>query len=651
MILPVALAYKGFCTMRPKADVSMTDNDDFLTCLKKCVEFQDIDLQDFDGNTCKMICPSGDNDPTNSLFIYTNEQGRFLYQITSASQGIFKNHLIWYCSCYKVENFDTIDDILNSTTNEDSVVIEILRHKKPEVYTRTRYSPTFFDSDVKDNFRPCLRLNKALLKPVSITDDKVCCLACLKIKCTVDPTGQNLTTQTNDGSFNFYFPIKIMSKKATYFRGYSHYSYITQKVSFYTYADQDNPTLTIDLASVISTYSEQIKSIEFLPFCPQGINFEDNIYYSVIEGLNETEVKVVMPNEESAFKATNLGLFVPYSQYRSSLGSNIISTLYVGSLTSECTKCGMRGYVTTPLGNFPLDFTQKSFTSSLDPKDLYLVLEDNGFSIEGFANAKILPFYLNFYTDNAGQVFIQNMTTNAQELRSINRQYEVDTQNLAGKTATQLAQGAIDVATSFVPSGILGTNTASKIAQASASVAKMGLSAVNEKLTLEREYSKSKAEYEDKIATQSLLGKLTGKQISGNASLSDVFIETSEYFYNVTIECNFALSSKVGVVVPQEDYDYSIPIWQNPLSTDIGSIMYEQIWLYSQRTYSDELKVYYAVSPKELFSFLLGYNFETKNFNVKWSSGTRFPFNLQFALLKTKGKSSNILNFPLCERN
>ena len=61
---------------------------------------------------CKII---NDYNPTNSIFIYSNDLGTFLYQIQTAySINIHKNKMIWDCTCYNLEKIENINSILSS---------------------------------------------------------------------------------------------------------------------------------------------------------------------------------------------------------------------------------------------------------------------------------------------------------------------------------------------------------------------------------------------------------------------------------------------------------------------------------------------------------------------------------------------------------
>ena len=225
---------------------------------------------------------------------------------------------------------------------------------------------------------------------------------------------------------------------------------------------------------------------------------------------------------------------------------------------------GARGFLRTPLGNIELDFTNCTMRSYSSGGAFEVFLLEDGWKIDGIAFKCIVPpHYINFYTDNAGQVFIQNLTTNAQELRALERQnvakQEEQQQSYVYGQVTNALETAATAAQKFASLDLLGG--AGAVAQGAINAGMLAVENEFNKAKIDREYGRSLTEYRDKIETQSLLASLTGKQISGNISLPEMIKTFKCNYFKLFIETNFSIQllsdgTKISFLT-QPDYDYS----------------------------------------------------------------------------------------------
>ena len=316
----------------------------------------------------------------------------------------------------------------------------------------------------------------------------------------------------------------------------------------------------------ISKYLPNIKTIELLPFkC-----FDNK--FSVPDATRPTQYEV-------SGIATDLGIFVstpsikvPFAVGFSKLIPNTkqIKQLLMGG--------GARGFVQTPAGNIQLDFNTgnskfKNIEQLLPNTAFYVQVKEDGWKIDGLAKADIPPTYLNFYTDNAGQVFISNLTTGAMELRNINRDATSEWKQMA------IDYNAKQTATGFSTLGSVGGNfgsldwlgaittlgTSSAVFKANEAQAYYDIEKHQQK------YAVAKEKYEDKQLTESLLASLTGKQLAGQFNFSDAEIIYNSKYFNIVLELNFKIVSTYtnttttpvekietpNYIICQKDYDYS----------------------------------------------------------------------------------------------
>ena len=538
MIMPIAIAKDGFVDINT-IGFSISQNYDFEETLKLIFNFEDKDLQFFDGNTCRLI---NAYDPTNSIFIYENQQGKFLYKITSASPVIHKNNFIWLCNCYKMEDISFINKVLTQKqTNEDyfGVVASIQKN-----IAHSNIDPVFasggnvankylYKIEVKNNFETNA-IDRFYIGADSViaTDQNFT----LKIKCLVNPTTENLKSTSKDGSFNFLFPIKV-GRTTTI----GELPTISSKIT--------NGTITISIADVISKYSENIKSIELLPFNCANIDFGTS-KFSFIETSSDL---LTIETLSATTIFTDCGIFVEQGF------TNFFDLIYINKLDYPKQIVfggGVRGFVQTPVGNIQLDFSTIYYD---DFEKIVCIVKEDGFKIDGIGKAEIPPMYLNFYTDNAGQVFIQNLTTNAQELRQLEREKIAKQQ----EEQQQFVQGTLK--SGF---GVLQNLASGNIGGAIGNLIGVGGGIVESefnKAKIERDYTRSLTEYNDKIKTQSLLASLTGKQISGNYSIIDFLISLNSFPFLILLEKNYYRQpiisndnmDETGVYIVQQNYDYS----------------------------------------------------------------------------------------------
>ena len=588
MIVDIALARDGFINRKPILPPPVAENS-FVETLKSFLNFTQKDLQNFDGVSCSLI---NSYDPTNSIFIYENDTGRFLYQIQTASPSIHKNNLIWNCNCVQMQNIDELEEITNSNCN-----VLVKRNILAQQYKNNKLP--VFKNQIKENFKTL----DYYIKDFGVDANSN---FLLKIKCMVDPTNSNLVSNASDGSYNFYFYIftKNNALVTTFEMGWESGSATLSK--------------TINLAKVISTYSPNIKSIEILPLNKETEN-------SYVAG----DLYVRIDNTDAV--ATELGVFEKNigNLPTRSLVTNIFTTLMPKTLFFGG---GAKVYFQTPLGVFDLKIEDYNLNDANNNGEIYIENLNEGFKISGCVSGYIQPHYLNFYTDNAGQVFIQNITTNALELRNINRE-----------TISEFKQGQIDynakqsqqvLATGQqVASNLSGLNILGAIGAVGQGAVGLQSNQIQYGYDLQKQqekYSLAKSKFEDKLQTESLLASLTGKTIQGNIQIED-FLTTSTNHIKLIFETNFLLNR---LNQTQVDYDYSVDFHTNKQGE---SYNYVESFIFNKNGVSgvDTNGNYILTNWSDCLGFLLGLEQTTSYDLPYWRDyDLNRPYcNLQYSLI------------------
>ena len=533
MILPIALAKNKFIDCNENAQLNDTSLD-FLECLKRVFNFEERDLMEFDGNSCKLI---NSYDPTNSIFIYTNQQGKFLYTIIEATPRIHKNNMVWDCLCYKMEDFSKIDQVFGNGKVAESIVFKNIAPTKDFIPSNhnSRTSIPEYSVEEKENFKPQevikIKANQSWW--------------CFKLKFLVNPTTQtDLVSREPDGSYNFFFPFNhtgpLATEKEDFPLHYEEYE-IREKTT--------NERLS--LQSIVSKYSSNLKSIELLPFFP----YQNNVLGGSISIDNSTGTFwATIGDYTGGAKWTDAGIFFPFGHTNKRDNSNDLNcgNLEMNSVGKILLGGGARGKLITPLGDIPLNFN--SFRNSMKKNTVSasFYLKSEGWKIDGLFECEVPPHYINFYTDNAGQVFIQSQTTNALEMRELYRKFDLE------KKSTYLNRGT------SIFSGIVGGLLSGNLAGAVGGVVDNVIGGGRDLLQARMDYNFAKESFEDKVKTQGLLASMTGKSITGNAQASDIVINFSKDIFLIIIELNWSLWKKIfdgslaRMIIPQRDYDYSV---------------------------------------------------------------------------------------------
>lgn len=588
MIMPIALAKDGFIEMRenPLFEV-MTD---FRIALDNMFYFEQRDLQDFDGNTCKII---NAYDPTNSIFHYQNQQGIFLYQITSATPSIHKNNMIWFCNCLKIEDYAKLDAICQNGKSVQTIL------EKNIFRSDASSNLPFSKVEVKSNF-----------KPMEVIQSRVGNNLCaFKIKCYVNPTGESLTNKSNDGSWNFFFPMLMFDRTTT---SGEIETDITNAIAL------TNTTGALKLNDIISKYSQQIKSIEFIPFFPTTITEMGGGILNVTRNNSTTLYFDIIGNAVY----TDLGIFIPQGHYSSSYVFTFDLPKFF--LPKQLLKGGgARGFLRSPLGNIQLDFELNKYNIYND--FITYTLKDEGWKLDGACKCEVPPHYINFYTDNAGQVFIQNLTTNAQELRQLER----ETIAKQEEQQQQLVLDTLKTGTSIGSS--LATLDFGGAIRGAGNLANLYVENEFNKAKSEREYQRSLIEFNDKVKTQSLLASLTGKQIGGNVNLLEFLESFNCNFFKIFIETNFSLQYANGgkhSFIIQKDYDYSTTNLPNPVNQNVGQLNNNKILTIFGETETPN----YNSNLGEMFAQLFGF---TTNQQIQFIDNIGLNYSIVFRLQNT----------------
>ena len=503
MILPIALAKNKFIDCNENAQLNETSLD-FLECLKRVFNFEERDLMEFDGNSCKII---NSYDPTNSIFIYTNQQGKFLYTITEATPRIHKNNMIWDCLCYKMEDFAKIDQVFGSGKVAESIVFKNIAPGSDFIPSteNKRTSIPEYSVEEKENFKPQevikIKANQSWW--------------CFKLKFFVNPTTQtDLVSKEPDGSYNFFFPFNHTGPLATEKEDFPLY-YEEYEIKEKTTNER------LSLQSIVSKYSSNLKSIELLPFFP----YKNNVLGGSISIDNSTGTFwATIGDYTGGAKWTDAGIFFPYGHTNKRDNSNDLNCdiLDASSISKILLGGGARGKIITPLGEIPLNFN--SFRNSMKKNTVSasFYLKSEGWKIDGLFECEVPPHYINFYTDNAGQVFIQSQTTNAFEMRELYRKFDLE------KKSTYLNRGT------SIFSGIVGGLLSGNLAGAVGGVVDNVIGGGRDLLQARMDYNFAKESFEDKVKTQGLLASMTGKSITGNAQASDIVINFSKDIFLIT---------------------------------------------------------------------------------------------------------------------
>lgn len=528
MQVSMAIAEKGFITTNDNPNFSASDN--FLQTLQKIFPFQNVDILEFDGNSCQMI---NSYNPTNSIFIYTNEQGTFLYTITEATPRVHKNNFIWDCLCYKMEDMSKIESLVADGKVCEFQILKNIMPRKVDVSDNDRGKLVEFKVEEKNNFTPRKVIKQSFLEQFS----------CFKLKFSLNPLTeqeyQGLTSNDGDGSWTFFFPI---------FTNPANTSLDTFPLEKPTYqiswTNSSGNTVYRTMQQILKFHSANLMSIEFIPFFPHNGELGGSC------DLTPTETTVEISNLNNVV-ATPAGLHFPYghSIERTSFGVSF-------ALDNQLIKGGgARGFVKLPNGEFPLDFN--GFNQFEGLPSVFFLIKSEGWKIDGMFSADITPYYVNFKTDETSQLLIQNQTTNAQELRQLNRETEFKRTSSAINTASGLLGN--------VAGGIAGGLSGGPLGAVIGGVSAIGqtlFGGVSEQINISRGYSLAKANYDDKIKTQSLLASMTGKSVGGgNGEISSITNNFSKNDYMLIIETNFELSDYDYTYFwesIQEDYDYSV---------------------------------------------------------------------------------------------
>lgn len=613
MMMKIAIAKDGF--IDTKDTPNFTGKTTFLECLQEVLNFEEKDLMEFDGNTCQFI---NSYNPTNSIFIYTNQQGTFLYTITDATPRVHKNNFIWNCNCYKMEDVSEIESVLGSGKSAQAIIYNNIARSKET----TTYSAPVNNVEVKGNFKT----NEIIKEPISSLT------FVLKLKFMVNPTSDNtLVTKSLDGSYNFFFPIHLTTNSTLG----SIESFTTQLYNGNTYVKLHDALTHANL-----------KSVELIPFfIPQG-----DTSYMGGGGWKDvsygTDIITLTAYGNAVY--TECGIFFPQGNFDKyyMLGGSLTQLFLPKQILLGG---GAKGFVRTPIGNITLDFDtclyeniQSGLTYTSSAYGVFI--KDEGWKIDGNFKADIPPVYINFYTDETGQLFIRNMTTNAQALRNIERD------NISRQEETQQAYvlnqvKSVETIDIFNPSSWFGF-AQQRLADAT--------QLEFDKAKNEREYNRALEKYEDDISTQLLQAQYSGKQLNGNASLLDVFTQLNANSYCIFIETNYSVqaggSNKYSYIV-QNDYDYSTPSNNNPLGTPQNTRNTGNKVLFVN---GGTLSTDYVTSIVELVKQIFGYNSTTRSIEFKDSYGLNYNviFSLvNCAVMGTETPSNfgftQILKFPV----
>ena len=445
--------------------------------------------------------------------------------------------MIWDCLCYKMEDFAKIDQVFGSGKVAESIVFKNIAPMNDFIpgTINSRTSIPEYAVEEKENF-----------KPQEVIKIKACqAWWCFKLKFFVNPTTQtDLVSKEPDGSYNFFFPFLHTERQATSDEEFPLY------LGNYEIREKTTHEL-LSLQSIVSKYSSNLKSIEILPFFPYK---NDVLGGSISVETDGQGVWATIGDYTGGAKWTDAGIFFPYGHTNKRDNSNNLNCdiLESSSISKILLGGGARGKIITPLGEIPLNFNSFKNSMKKNTVSASFYLKSEGWKIDGLFECEVPPHYLNFYTDNAGQVFIQSQTTNAFEMRELYRKFDLE------KKSTYLNRGT------SILSGIVGGALSGNLAGAVGGVLDNVIGGGSDILQARMDYNFAKESFEDKVKTQGLLASMTGKSITGNAQASDIVINFSKDIFLIIIELNWSLWKKIfngslaRMIIPQRDYDYSV---------------------------------------------------------------------------------------------
>ena len=573
MQVDICMANRGYLPLKATPDTLIGDNiNNFDKVLKAYYTFTTKDLQDFDGVTAVI---EADRDPTSSIFFYSNDTGNFIYQITTASPRIHLNKLLWDCGLLQLEKVDDINQIIATNLSYQINALKVVPNS-----SMSAKAP----ADIKSNFsRTLLNTFDLSLKPETISgSNRLSTFYCLKLKFLVNPFVESdnpwlsevMPANSPDGGYVFYYPITLDTVGS-----------LVTRLGF----TKDAALHTINLAEVISKYSSNLKSIEVLPFIPNKLASGVSVWTLDSTNSGYLEVKENRENIASGtyMLFTECGIYPKYAtigiKQRAisrwlngadridllgrTVGQEVYGTHIFNRLLNK--GGGARGFLRTPQANLILDFNEIDITEKLSYKDsngntheildedrLYYTLNSEGFTISGAFKLVVPPHYINYYTDSSGNIFLQNATTNALAYRQLERDQELATSNAKRSIIDNaLIGGAVGLASGNI------INTAVGVLGGVAS----GLSGISRQ---QANYNAQKANLDDKIATDALVAKYTGKQVVGSSNIGDFISSVGGNFIELYIETNYRVTSKGSAntgdleyypIAGQPDYDYTTP--------------------------------------------------------------------------------------------
>lgn len=542
MVCKIAIAKEGFIDIKDNYNVdSVTSFEQMFTQLFKV---EDKDLLGFDGVSCTLEVLK---DPTNSVFIYKNDTGNFLYQIQRATPLIHKNQMLWTCTVALLEDLD----LLNEITQQQTI----------DYFVTRGLSNSALNESIKDNFKPILtqvtNLNYGL--------------GTLKLKFMVNPTTLDLTTNESDGSFVFVFPLMNRSNPSLAFNN---------KIS--------TTNNELYLKDILSKYSNNLKSIEFLPFLLNSDSKGNSFTATEVVGSGEYSLLCTLSNTSMW---TDAGIFLsdsapmtqrPITFFKAVTGDpfqNIADNIFFNSIVLGG---AFKVFLRTPLANIPLttnlstyskqeEDTAHRFSSSV----CFARCNTDGWLIDGMFRQSVPAHYLNFYTDSSGNIFIQNMTTNALAFKELERDYELNERMVSYNRSIEDMRNVAGLGQVGIGSLASGQSGALGVLNFSIDQLERGKSRGFEDIMRAEQYRHAVGKLQRQIENEKLLAKFTGKQIAGNVSLYDFLQYFNGNFFAIVLESNIDIK-KSGlngfVFKAQKDYDYSCQVSKNKSDTFVNAI-------------------------------------------------------------------------------
>lgn len=532
MICKISIARDGFINCKSNI-IEPTNKNNFVEVLESFFDFEEKDLLGFDGVNCVL---ENAQDPNSSIFIYTNDTGSFLYQIQKTIPQIHKNKLLWNCSVLQLDTISNIQNVING----GSAYIELINGIAPNYH-----EDEITKSKAKQNFTPTRKLQLPFGAYVSTTTEHS--IYTLKIKCYVDPTNSGLTSNSPDGSFVFLFPIQANS-------------------NFFS-TELTNGSTTAKLQTIVSTYSKSIKSIELLPFLPNQSMVTTSTIGSYEINFEQSTSEVLKVDIASGYQFTELGLFMLGASVM--LPTALCENAYIGNeLTFDginrrlALGGGVVGFVRTPLGEFPLDFENipgSLYSHDQQTKNIIAIPYDEGFAIVGNFYCRIPPHYINFYTDSSGEIFINQQTT-----------YQYENKVLELQRQQKQKQSGFDLATTLVGglvSAGVGTLTGNPFLSAGGLQSAVGsvFGGITNYAQAGIDYNSAKQILDAKIENETLLAKMTGKQVNGNVGVMDFLKYLCANTFEIIVEMNYEEYQDFQNMptAVQTNFDYSVSYEEN----------------------------------------------------------------------------------------